>query len=123
MLALNHSLMRLSIVVAPVLPLGGDAESSARNIKAPCRQSTSRQHVVGGICVIAGQRVFADPAMQIAVAQNSTESAAKYVCILDGVTPTPGTTPSSTQIAAPVAAERQVQARLVVALNQCEPTG
>ena len=81
---LDALVVRCGSSVAP----GGDAESSARNIKAPCRKSTSRQHVVGGICVIAGQRV-ADPAMQIAVAQNSTESAAKYVSISDGVTPTP----------------------------------
>jgi hypothetical protein len=42
--------------------------------------------------------------------------------MLEGMTPTPGTTPSSTQIAAPVAAERQVQARLAVVLSQREPT-
>ena len=68
MLALNHGLMRLSFVVAPVLP---------RTVMQSPRPGTSklhagRVHVVGGICVIAGQRVLADPAMQIAVAQNVT---------------------------------------------------
>jgi hypothetical protein len=60
--------------------------------------------------------------MQIAVALRIVPSPLPNVSILDGVTPTPGTTPSSTQIAAQVAAERQVQARLAVVLNQREPT-
>ena len=99
----------------------GDAESSARSIKAPCRESITRQHVVGGICVIAGERVAA-LAMQIAVAKNSTESAAKICQHIRRRDTDPRNNAVEYQIAAPVAAERQVQVRLAVVLNQREPT-
>ena len=68
MLALNHGLMRLSFVVAPVLPRAMMQSPWSGTSKL----HAGRVHVVGGICVIAGQRVLADPAMQIAVAQNVT---------------------------------------------------
>ena len=101
--------------------LGGDAESTASDIKARCRQSVTRQHVVGGIGIIAGEWA-ADLAVQIAVRENSTGSVAKICQHARGHDTDPGDEPSSTQIAAPIAADRQVQARLVEVLSQREPT-
>jgi hypothetical protein len=101
--------------------LGGDAESTASDIKARCRQSVTRQHIVSGIGIIAGERA-ADLAVQIAVRENSTGSVAKICQHARGHDTDPGDEPSSTQIAAPIAADRQVQARLVEVLSQREPT-
>ena len=42
--------------------------------------------------------------------------------MFEGSAPTSGATPSSTQLAVPVAVDRHVQTRLAVVLTQREPT-